>query len=131
LRIAVRRHHDIGAGDGIAARLDPAGAVALVADRALAAETDQIDLGVPLAMAATDRAFRIEAAVARLQRDDVECVGTVRSVAMDDVAGMADRTSPSPPERAAGDGVACTRSAVVTGIGPAWWIGPAGLGRRP
>jgi hypothetical protein len=81
--------------DGIVARLDPAGAMAMVADRALAAEADQIDLGIPLAVAVADRAFGIERAIARLQRNDVEGVRAVRSVAIYDVAGVRDRSSPS------------------------------------
>jgi hypothetical protein len=46
---------------------------------------------VPLA----NRALGIERSIPRLQWDDVERVGAVRAVALDDVAGVDDRSSPS------------------------------------
>lgn len=66
LRIAVRRHDDVGMPHRIVASLNPARPVAIVADSPLAPEVDEIDLRVPLPVAVTDRAFRIEGAVPRL-----------------------------------------------------------------
>lgn len=74
----VRRHQ-------IVPRLDPAAPVALgTADphRALA---DQIDLTVPLTMAAADRAELVQLAAARAARDAVERVGVLGAGAVDDV----------------------------------------------
>lgn len=88
LRVAVRRHYDVRQANRVGARLDPARAMASVARRALAAEADQIDLNVPLATAQANRAHSIEAAVARLQRNDVEGVWAVGAGAIDDVAGV-------------------------------------------
>lgn len=81
----------------VVAGLYPPGPVAIIADCPLAPEADQIDLGVPLPVPPANRAFRIQGPVSRLKRDDVESVGAVRSVAIDDIAGMGDRSSPTPP----------------------------------
>ena len=78
----------------VVAGLDPPCPVAIVADRSFAPEADEIDLGVPLPVSPTDRTFRIQGPVSRLERDDVESVGAVWSVAIDDVAGMGDWSSP-------------------------------------
>lgn len=94
LRIAVRRHDDVGMPDRVVASLDPASPFAIVADGSLAPEAHQIDLGVPLPVPLADRALGIERSIPRLQRDDVERVGAVRAVALDDVAGVGDRSSP-------------------------------------
>ena len=66
LRIAIRRHDDVSMPHRIVASLNPARPVAIVADSPLAPEADEIDLGVPLTVAVTDRAFRIQGAVPRL-----------------------------------------------------------------
>ena len=66
LRIPIRRHDDVSMPDGIIAGLYPASPVAIVADSPLAPEADEIDLGVPLSIAVTDGAFRIETAIPRL-----------------------------------------------------------------
>jgi hypothetical protein len=94
LRIAVGRHDDIGMADGIVTRLHPAGTVTIIADGPLAAKADEINFRVPLAISPADRAFGIKGAVARLERDDVEGMRTVGAVALDDVAGVGDRSSP-------------------------------------
>ena len=96
LRVAIRRHGDVGMPYRIVAGLDPSRPVAIIADCPFTPETDQIDLGVPLPVSPTDRAFCIQGPVSRLKRDDVESVGAVWSVAIDDVAGMGDRSSPTP-----------------------------------
>lgn len=62
--------------------------MASVAGGALAPEADQINLRVPLPPALAHWTHGIEAAVARLQRDDVERVRTVRPVAVNDVCGV-------------------------------------------
>lgn len=97
LRIAFRRHGDVGMPDRVIAGFDPARSMAIIADCSLAPEANEIDLGVPLPVPSANRAFRIQGPVSRLKRDDVESVGAVRSVAIDDVAGMGDRSSPTPP----------------------------------
>jgi hypothetical protein len=56
---------------------------------ALAPETDEIDLGIPLPAALADRAHGIEAAVAGLEGYGVERMRAVGSIAKNDVAGMA------------------------------------------
>lgn len=94
LGIAVRRHDDVGMSNRVVASLDPASSLAIVADRPLAPEAHQIDLGVPLPVPLADRALGIERPVARLKRDDVERVRAVRAVAVDDVASVSDGTSP-------------------------------------
>jgi len=96
LRIALRRHGDVSMSYRVVAGLYPPRPVAIIADGPLASEADQIDLGVPLPVPSTNRTFRIQGPVSRLKRDDVESVGAVRSVAIDDVAGMGDRSSPTP-----------------------------------
>src|SRR5262249_7339853 len=88
LGIAVRRQDDVGYRDRVLAGFDPTGAVTVGADRALAAEADQVDLGVPLAVAVTDRAARIERAVAGLKRHDVERMRAVRAGTAHDLARM-------------------------------------------
>ena len=80
----------------VVAGLYPPRPVAIIADCPLAPEADKIDLGVPLPIPSADRAFCIQGAVSWLKRDDVESMGAVRSVAVDDVAGMGDRSSPTP-----------------------------------
>lgn len=95
LRIAIRRHGYVGMANRVVAGFDPPRTVAIVADCSLATEADQIDLGVPLPIPLANRAFRIEGPVSRLKRDDVESMGAVWSVAINDVAGMGDRSSPT------------------------------------
>ena len=95
LRITFWRHGDVGMPNQVVAGLDPPGPVAIIADCPLAPEADQIDLGVPLPIPFANRAFRIQGPVSWLKRDDVKSVGAVRSVAIDDVAGMGDRSSPT------------------------------------
>lgn len=80
--------------DRVIACLYPPSPVAVVAAGALAPEAHQIDLGVPLAVPLTDRAFRIERAVPRLKRDYVEGVRAVRPIAVSDVASVGDRSFP-------------------------------------
>ena len=94
LRITVRRHDDVGMPDRVIASFDPPSPVAIIAAGAFAPKAHQIDLGVPLAVPLTDRAFRIEGAVPRLKRDDVEGVRAVRPITLNDVASVGDRSSP-------------------------------------
>lgn len=63
--------------------------MASVAGGALAPEADQINLGVPLPPAVAHWTHGIEAAAARLERDEVERVRTVRPVAVNDIGGVA------------------------------------------
>lgn len=62
--------------------------MASVAGGALAPEADQINLGVPSTPALAHWTHGIQAAVAGLQRDDVERVRTVRPVAVNDICGV-------------------------------------------
>lgn len=62
--------------------------MASVAGSALAPEADQVNFGVPLPPALAHWTHGIEAAVARLERDDVERVRTVRPVAVNDIGGV-------------------------------------------
>ena len=115
--IAVRGHDDVGVPDGIVAGLDPPGTVAIVADGTLAPEAHQIDLGVPLAVPPADRTLRIQGTVSRLERDDVERMGAVWSVALHDVAGVGDRFSPQQrPTILPGSGCAGTRSVAAVPV---------------
>ncbi len=94
LRVAVGRHDDVGMPDRVIASFDPPSPVTIVAAGAFAPKAHQIDLGVPLAVPLTDRTFRIEGAVPRLKRDDVEGVRAVRPFAVNDVTGVSDRFYP-------------------------------------
>lgn len=73
----MRRHH-------VVPRLDPPAPVALVAQTALGAMADQIDLAIPLAVTGANRTNRIEIPRARLDGDAVERVGVLRGGAGDD-----------------------------------------------
>lgn len=96
LRITFWRHGDVGMPYRVVAGLDPSRPMAIIANCSLAPKADQVDLGIPLPVSPTDRAFCIQGPVSGLKRDDVESVGAVWSVATDDVAGMGDRSSPTP-----------------------------------
>src|SRR3954468_9311126 len=77
--------------EGLGSALEAMGSMSNRVARALAAETHQIDLGVPLPMPLANRAWRIEGAVAGLTRDIVERVRAVGAVAEDDIAGVRHR----------------------------------------
>jgi hypothetical protein len=62
--------------------------VAVIACRSLASEAYEINLGILLTSALADRTHGIEAAVAGLERDDVERMRAIRSVAVNYIAGM-------------------------------------------
>lgn len=94
LRVTVCGKLDVGDRYGIVAGLNPAGTEATIADRTLTAEAHKVDFGVPLTVPRADRTLRVERAVARLKRDDVECVRTVRSAASNDRAGMWHHETP-------------------------------------
>jgi len=76
-------------GNWIGSRFYPAGTVASTTCRSLASAADKINLGIPLPSALADRTRGIQAAVAGLEGDDVERMRAVRSVAVNDIAGMA------------------------------------------
>ncbi len=96
LRITFWRHGDVGMPYRVVAGFYPPRPMAIIADCPLAPEADKIDLCVPLPIPSANRAFRIQGPISRLKRDDIESVGAVWSVAIDDIAGMVDRSSPTP-----------------------------------
>lgn len=93
-RLAVGGEGYVVAGDHIVAGLYPAAAVAFFTGVADAALADEIDLGVPLSIAAAVRAAGVKIAGARAHRYAVKRMRIGGAGAVDDVGGVGHGVQP-------------------------------------